>query len=374
MEWIARSTTTSTARPTTRPGLPAVLLKRRFGAPYAAPICNQSITLPGRPDGQRLRAQLAEGRISRRTPTSSPTTCRSVRRSRRATHTSLPSIYSAPGYPAASVSTARSRCSTRALNSYQNDTGITKLQYTHALSQSAYLRAYGYTFYSDWLQDRPLFGATGQRIPRCLSPEYELITHTVGRRARVQRSNQRPESARRRRQLHAPPTSTRFNNTSAIAGARHVADRLHVRQAAVTSPATTAHQPAAAKPCRVRPAATTTSILGTFVNPNAVYTGAPGACDAPSRAFRPGPCGWRSNAIARADRIRRPGQRVVGFAVDRQRNGSFNTVQPRFHQRGDQRSMATERQVPDQRLATLRQLHLRLARFGRRPRPSSTPT
>ena len=38
------------------------------------------------------------------------------------------------------------------LNTNRNDTGITKLQYTYALSQSAYLRAYGYTFYSDWMQ------------------------------------------------------------------------------------------------------------------------------------------------------------------------------------------------------------------------------
>ena len=37
------------------------------------------------------------------------------------------------------------------LASNRNDTGITKLQYTYALSQSAYLRAYGYTFYSDWM-------------------------------------------------------------------------------------------------------------------------------------------------------------------------------------------------------------------------------
>ena len=36
----------------------------------------------------------------------------------------------------------------------QNNAGITKLQYTYALSQSAYLRAYGYTFYSNWYLTR----------------------------------------------------------------------------------------------------------------------------------------------------------------------------------------------------------------------------
>ncbi len=48
------------------------------------------------------------------------------------------------------------------INVIQNNTGVTKLQYTYALSQSAYLRAYGYTFYSDWLQQSPLAGASGE--------------------------------------------------------------------------------------------------------------------------------------------------------------------------------------------------------------------
>ncbi|MBV8066565.1 MAG: TonB-dependent receptor, partial [Candidatus Eremiobacteraeota bacterium] len=62
----------------------------------------------------------------------------------------------------------------------QNDTGITKLQYTYALSQSAYLRAYGYTFYSDWLQGSPIFGATDESVPSAPSAQYQLITHTSG--------------------------------------------------------------------------------------------------------------------------------------------------------------------------------------------------
>src|SRR5262249_42117486 len=51
------------------------------------------------------------------------------------------------------------------ISPYQNDTGIAKLQYTYALSSSAYLRAYGYTFYSDWLQTSPIFGADGETTP-----------------------------------------------------------------------------------------------------------------------------------------------------------------------------------------------------------------
>jgi hypothetical protein len=65
------------------------------------------------------------------------------------------------------------------LNVNQNDTGIVKLQYTHEFSDSAYLRAYGYTFYSDWLQTNPFAGGTGERL-FFSSPQYQLITHTRG--------------------------------------------------------------------------------------------------------------------------------------------------------------------------------------------------
>jgi hypothetical protein len=67
------------------------------------------------------------------------------------------------------------------LTTIRNDTGITKLQYTYALSQSAYLRAYGYTFYSDWMQVNPIIGSTGNGIPTtAASAQYDLMTHTSG--------------------------------------------------------------------------------------------------------------------------------------------------------------------------------------------------
>ncbi len=62
----------------------------------------------------------------------------------------------------------------------QNDTGITKLQYTYALSQSAYLRVYGYTFYSDWMLTDPTFGAT-EYVPSFPgAAQLQLFTHTSG--------------------------------------------------------------------------------------------------------------------------------------------------------------------------------------------------
>ena len=68
------------------------------------------------------------------------------------------------------------------LNVNQNDTGITKLQYTYSISQSAFLRAYGYTFYSDWYLERsdataPLAAMT-PAFPE--TAQYQLITHTAG--------------------------------------------------------------------------------------------------------------------------------------------------------------------------------------------------
>jgi len=59
-----------------------------------------------------------------------------------------------------------------------NDQEIVKLQYQKNLSSNAYFRIYGYSYYSDWLQNGPqtavssFFGPSG--------PDYELITHTRG--------------------------------------------------------------------------------------------------------------------------------------------------------------------------------------------------
>ncbi|MBV8531595.1 MAG: TonB-dependent receptor, partial [Candidatus Eremiobacteraeota bacterium] len=63
----------------------------------------------------------------------------------------------------------------------QNDTGITKLQYTYALSRSAYLRAYAYTFYSDWFLNDPTFAGTGDAAPTFPgAAQYILTGHTSG--------------------------------------------------------------------------------------------------------------------------------------------------------------------------------------------------
>ena len=72
-----------------------------------------------------------------------------------------------------------------------NDSGTLKLQYQHNIGSSAYLRGYGYIFYSDWL----LGGATSSAFYACCygvgasnTRDYELTTHTRG--AELQYANQ----------------------------------------------------------------------------------------------------------------------------------------------------------------------------------------
>lgn len=92
-----------------------------------------------------------------------------------------PGVYMAPNTPAHAFNGPIPTYDS-ALASNRNDTGITKLQYTYAISQSAYLRAYGYTFYSDWLEASPMFGANGvaEYTPSATAAQYQLLTHTAG--------------------------------------------------------------------------------------------------------------------------------------------------------------------------------------------------
>ncbi|MGA8474255.1 MAG: TonB-dependent receptor [Candidatus Cybelea sp.] len=60
-----------------------------------------------------------------------------------------------------------------------NDTAITKIQYTKNFGSTAFVRLYGFTFYSDWFLNAPY------NISFCyffcnLAPDYELSTHTRG--------------------------------------------------------------------------------------------------------------------------------------------------------------------------------------------------
>ena len=60
---------------------------------------------------------------------------------------------------------------------FNNDQAIVKLQFTKSLGSSAYLRAYGYTYYSDWL----ISGPNSANIPYgAENADYELSSHSRG--------------------------------------------------------------------------------------------------------------------------------------------------------------------------------------------------
>ncbi|MFZ0635591.1 MAG: TonB-dependent receptor, partial [Candidatus Acidiferrales bacterium] len=69
---------------------------------------------------------------------------------------------------------------------FWNDTGIVKAQYTHQLSDSAYIRAFAYTFFSDWTQAgansayNSYVWGLGPIDDAFVSANYDLITHTAG--------------------------------------------------------------------------------------------------------------------------------------------------------------------------------------------------
>ncbi len=97
-----------------------------------------------------------------------------------ATTIKAPGVYIAPGTPSHTFG-GPIGINDDSVNQNQNDAGITKLQYTYALSQSAYLRAYGYTFYSDWYLTDPAFGSCDELCPSFPeAAQYQLITHTSG--------------------------------------------------------------------------------------------------------------------------------------------------------------------------------------------------
>ena len=138
-----------------------------------------------------------------------------------------------------------------ARDGFWNDTGIVKAQYTHQLSDRAYLRAFAYTFFSDWTQAgaQSAYNAyanfgVGPADFGTVSANYDLITHTAGS------------------ELHSPTKSTvknllqltgnyttanvmRFNNTGYTAGSSPIG---YVAQ---TNGAYTCYDPAtgAAGPC-----------------------------------------------------------------------------------------------------------------------------
>ena len=101
-----------------------------------------------------------------------------------------------------------------------NDTGIVKMQYTHALDPRSFIRAYAYTFFSDWTEDGPISGSSPLAFEypfTGVAPNYDLITHTSG--GQLQYTNQiNDQNLIQLTGNYTQANVSRFNNTGYNAG------------------------------------------------------------------------------------------------------------------------------------------------------------
>ena len=114
-----------------------------------------------------------------------------------------------------------------ARDAYINNQDIVKVQYQKNIGSNAYVRLYGYTFYSDWLINGPNYN--GAFIPAAVtanfgnigpeygaSPDYELSTHTKG--VELQIADQiNPQHLLNTTVNYTTALTTRVNNTSLLA-------------------------------------------------------------------------------------------------------------------------------------------------------------
>ncbi len=293
-----------------------------FGTHAAAPLCGPETIAPGLtvngcasvggaptyigyPDGVAYNVPFG-------TPIATPTKTRA------------PGVYMAPDTPAHDFQ-GPLPLNDQWINALQNNTGVTKLQYTHALSQSAYLRAYGYTFYSNWLQQAPIYGGSFELITNGNpSPQYQLITHTAGGAL----SFQDQINDKNLISLDGNYTSAsviRFNNTSAlgvdIVGGSPIGYMAKRGNGPLSNAGFTCYDPSSgmAQAC----------LTGGYCDPS---LSTPCSPSAPNNAAPT----WRSSATAGPAGFAAPGSPAAraGATWDSlwqgNANGSFNTVRPRF--------------------------------------------
>ena len=98
---------------------------------------------------------------------------------------------------------------------FVNDQAIYKVQYTHNMGTNAYLRAYGYSYYSDWLNTGSQ--TTWADFAGCCPSDYELSSHTRG--ASVSFVDQiSPTNLLSIDGSYSTSSTTRDNNTQMISG------------------------------------------------------------------------------------------------------------------------------------------------------------
>ena len=101
-----------------------------------------------------------------------------------------------------------------------NNQEIVKLQYTKNFGSTAFLRIYGYTYYSDWLQNGPQ--TLYADFAGCCPPDYELSSHTRGVSVHIPEPDQRAEPGERSRRRTSRQTvsATTISSTPSVARLR----------------------------------------------------------------------------------------------------------------------------------------------------------
>jgi hypothetical protein len=94
---------------------------------------------------------------------------------------------------------------------FTNDSSIVKLQYQKNFSSDAYFRIYGYSLYSDWLNNAPVDATVGAFVNSV--PDYELSTHTRGFEAQFA-DQINPQNLIGLTANYTGGTSTRWNNST----------------------------------------------------------------------------------------------------------------------------------------------------------------
>jgi hypothetical protein len=218
-----------------------------------------------------------------------------------------PSVYYAPGAPAHDFQGPLPLYD-NSIDLNQNDTGITKVQYTYALSQSAYFRIYGYTFYSDWLLTDPSFGASGEltsQYPE--AAQYQLITHTSGGALDFQ-DQVNDQNLVSLDGNYTTASVIRFNNATAYGGTSPIG------YMAKSGSGYTCYDP-------------TTGLPQVCLDAPSYYDVATKSTVSPT---------WVSNAVAGPTGFGVPGSPAVKAGAtwdslwNSNANGSYNTVRPRF--------------------------------------------
>jgi carboxypeptidase family protein/TonB-dependent receptor-like protein len=98
-------------------------------------------------------------------------------------------------------------------DSSENGQGIGKIQYQHNIGSNAYLRIYGYSFYSWWFLHGDI--SNNQNYVACCPGDYELETHTRGGSVEFQ-DQINPKNLLGFQVGYVTATSTRDNNTQGL--------------------------------------------------------------------------------------------------------------------------------------------------------------